>query len=579
MLIALSKLLRWALRQFVWFAVIVVILLAGIPLQEQVGKFRNERLLLEQMDSVQAGLPERLTEFVQGTNASYTALRQQALNKNVELLAQQIEGLKSTVAAKAAERDELSSPLNHLNPEKQVARVMVTAELEASRQGLNYAEMIYRNAKERVDNETKVQHTAEQCEALRQTHERLYNAYQTSAVNVDVQQRYVDSIGLIDSYGAPLASSSPRELLAARKNEHATALTENNNASLDYKRCLASLDAVKATLNTIGSPPAYTLAITRIDSEHADLRRETDELRAKVDGHWVKRYIYEPVVTVLPTAVAILASVMLVPLFLKFALYFALAPLVASRRPICFQPHATPPAETEALPSSVSVKVSIAPDEELLVTSAFFHSASDSSKVSSKLFLDWRYPLSSLASGLYSLTAVGTESESLVELSSGNEALDELSILTVREGESICLRPRNLVGVIHPKATRVRVTRHWRLGTLQAWLSLQLRYFVFHGPSKLIVRGCRGVHLAPAEGGRAVEKQVVLGFSSNLNYSSSRTETFLSYLQGDKGLLRDHFSGQGYYVYESMPHPTRRSGILGRGLEGVSDALLKVVGL
>ncbi|MCK7502947.1 MAG: hypothetical protein MZV70_01815 [Desulfobacterales bacterium] len=30
----------------------------------------------------------------------------------------------------------------------------------------------------------------------------------------------------------------------------------------------------------------------------------------------------------------------------------------------------------------------------------------------------------------------------------------------------------------------MQITRHWRLGSLSAWLTLQLRYIVFHGPAK-----------------------------------------------------------------------------------------------
>jgi hypothetical protein len=49
---------------------------------------------------------------------------------------------------------------------------------------------------------------------------------------------------------------------------------------------------------------------------------------------------------------------------------------------------------------------------------------------------------------------------------------------------------------------------------------------------------------------------------------------------GMRGLFNDNFSGgPGFYVYEEMPNFGRKSGITGRGLEGLTDGLLKVLGI
>jgi hypothetical protein len=49
---------------------------------------------------------------------------------------------------------------------------------------------------------------------------------------------------------------------------------------------------------------------------------------------------------------------------------------------------------------------------------------------------------------------------------------------------------------------------------------------------------------------------------------------------GKQELLNDNFSGTpGFYVYEEMPHAGKRTGITGRGLEGLTDSLLKVFGV
>jgi len=141
-------------------------------------------------------------------------------------------------------------------------------------------------------------------------------------------------------------------------------------------------------------------------------------------------------------------------------------------------------------------------------------------------------------------------------------------------------QPHRLIGVVQPQAQPLKITRHWRLGTLNAWLTLQLRYLVFHGPATLVVKGCRGVRVERADQGRSINQAATIGFSANLAYSTLRCETFGAYLMGRQELFNDHFGGgPGFYVYEEMPHGGARTGLFGRGLEGFSDSVLKVLGV
>jgi hypothetical protein len=103
---------------------------------------------------------------------------------------------------------------------------------------------------------------------------------------------------------------------------------------------------------------------------------------------------------------------------------------------------------------------------------------------------------------------------------------------------------------------------------------------VFHGPATLILKGCRGVRIQAADGERAIEQTATIGFSANLNYGTTRTETFRPYLFGDSELLLDCFSGRdGIYIYEEMPTSSEPAGVNGRRIGGTLDALMKVVGL
>lgn len=72
-----------------------------------------------------------------------------------------------------------------------------------------------------------------------------------------------------------------------------------------------------------------------------------------------------------------------------------------------------------------------------------------------------------------------------------------------------------------------------------------------------------------------------MGFSANSKYSTTRCETFNAYMTGKQALLNDNFAGQsGFYMYEEMPmSSSRKSGVIGRGIEGFFDSFLKVFGI
>jgi hypothetical protein len=125
----------------------------------------------------------------------------------------------------------------------------------------------------------------------------------------------------------------------------------------------------------------------------------------------------------------------------------------------------------------------------------------------------------------------------------------------------------------------VLITSRWSFG-LTAWITLQFRYLLFHGPGKLIVSGCRGIRQESAGTGRSVDQTATIGFSANLDYVPRRSATFGAYALGINGLFDDGFAGgPGIYVYEEMPYYGKRSGLTGRGLEGVTDLLFRAFGL
>jgi hypothetical protein len=286
----------------------------------------------------------------------------------------------------------------------------------------------------------------------------------------------------------------------------------------------------------------------------------------------------------LPAALWILVGVILAPILIKAFLYFALAPLAGRLPPIRILPDGEARDISATGRSAVSLPLEVRPGEEILVHADFLQSSSQPARKQTQWFLNAHLPFTSVASGMFILTRIRpeTDAETRVVVSSQNDAFGEVGAIRIPERAAMVVQPRSLAGVVKRVGPPVSITRHWRLGSLHAWLTLQLRYLAFHGPCTLILKGCRGVRAERPDAGRPrlINQAATLGFSANLDYRNTRCETFVSYLRGKEALFNDLFAGgPGIFVYEEMPAGGRRAGIVGRGLEGVLDALLKAFGI
>ena len=285
----------------------------------------------------------------------------------------------------------------------------------------------------------------------------------------------------------------------------------------------------------------------------------------------------------LPTALWILVGIVLTPVAIKAVFYYGLAPLAARFPPIRLfeKVDASIP---EARDSDVSLPFDIADGFEILVHPDYLQSSGQPAMKRTQWLLNRSLPFSSIASGMFFLTRIrpADGQTTRVIVSSQNDAFGEIGAIHLPVGASMVVQPRSLAGVVKRLDSPVRITRHWRVSSLHAWLTLQLRFLVFHGPCDLILKGCRGVRAeAPdAERPRMINQSSTIGFSANLEYQNTRCETFISYLRGKEDLFNDLFGGeQGLFVYEEMPAGGRKTGLTGRGLEGLVDASLKVFGI
>lgn len=376
-----------------------------------------------------------------------------------------------------------------------------------------------------------------------------------------------------------LATYQQMKALEAQQRE----LTEAAREA--HQRC----DTLTLVMNEKARVAAYIApfdpASSPADQALRELGDEQARLQAYAQGHWLRQAV-DTAQQVLPVALWVLAGIIVTPIAIKLVFYFVLAPLAARRPPLCLLPGSgggvrVPPGGRV---SAVSQSIVLGPGEEMLVHPQYLQSAALGAPKSTRWLLSWAMPFTSLASGLFALTRVLPHEAEPVVVSSTRDPLSEVGLIELPADSALALQPRNLIGLVQRQAGPPRITRHWRLGHLHSWFTLQLRYVVFHGPAILLVKGCRGVRVEAPQAGRAINQALTMGFSANLRYATTRCETFAAYWMGQQELFNDRFAqpqdgGSGFYVYEEMIHPQRKTGVTGRGLEGLTDALLKAFGV
>jgi len=311
------------------------------------------------------------------------------------------------------------------------------------------------------------------------------------------------------------------------------------------------------------------------DALEGRYNEQVSELRILRDS---KSWLVTAIKAVLPTALLVLAGLILLPIGVKLVSYYVIAPLASRRFGIRLMPAASGDVSL-ASPSAALQRIELDADSELLIDPALLRSSPDDAAKRTRPLLDWSMPLTCLISRLYLLTRIRASKRGIVAIGSGEDDLGEVAIIEIGESASLVLQPRCLVGLVQRIDRPLRISRHWRL-SLGCWLTLQLRYLVFHGPARLIVRGRRGVALDSARAGAAVNQSSTLGFSANLDYRVTRCETYFAYHSGKQELFNDSFrAGDGYYVHEIHPKASGSALLPGRGIEGLLNSVLKIFGI
>lgn len=561
----LQLLVFWVFRNFLVFLVILGILLAAVFLQKEFTAWSSLAADISKLESEQRNLGDGL----QKAKADASSRIEKLKNVPASVLSARIASLAKEIEGKELERQNFgglpSLLIGNAIESGIAARLKRDLEIELLKQERDYLVVLL----------SAVSQPAE-LEELRSKHDA---AYAELKKNKDEQFRLKKSHPFL-----VLVPSTAQYNQLKKLNEESRQLEQKNWIAFeDYKR---KEDLVKRVKD---SPRRFEIREDQIDVIVRPLNSAIDDRKKLIRDNWISK-ISQPIINVVHVALLILLAVILTPLVIKVLFYFVFAPLASRRPPICILPGAsgevTPQSEgmanspDQARFTSVSQKLILTKDEVLLIHPEYLQSSPLASKIDTKWLLDWSLPLSSLVSGMVALSRVRCDETTTIVVSPIRDALSEVGVLVLEDGHAMVFQPRSLVGVVYPKDAPLRITKHWRLASLHAWLTLQLRYVVFHGPSRLIVKGCRGARIEAANNGRRINQAGTMGFSANLLYSTTRCETFAPYLMGEQELLQDSFTGaSGYYVYEETPNFGRKPGLAGRGLEGVFDSLLKVFGL
>ncbi|MDI3293932.1 hypothetical protein [Janthinobacterium tructae] len=560
----LTALLRFLLRHALQFALFIVILLAGRLLLAEWRAYSAGseavaalRLAADGADQHGAGLAAAATARINALQKT----SQTAIATRLQQVQAQLTALR---ARQQASLFTLPLPDTHtlaLHAQEEAAR---RVEIEVLAQEARYLSALQAAVKGE-----DARHT------LARLHAEHVSAY--AALQHNLAQRW--QLEAQHPVAAHLPGSDAYAQLSQLEAEGQRLRAINLQA---YRAWLAQ----RARTNNAARPAPFAIDNAALAGALAPVQAAIATSEAQLARNWIARW-RAPVLEVVPTAALLVLSAIFLPVAIKAFFYFVLAPLAARLPPLSIARELQAgdaslplPPQDESRISAVSQALLLQPGQQMLIHPAYLQSSPVSSTKRTQWLLDWRFPFTSLAAGMVALTRLHSDVPASVTISASDDPLLEIAVVHLPAGSALVFQPRGLVGLICDANQPLAISSHWRLGSLHAWLTLQLRFIVFRGPVTLIVRGCRGVRLERAGQGRAISQSATLGFSTDVLYSTMRSETFLPYLRGQQALLNDRFDGDnGVYLYEETPRHGKQPGKVGSWFEGFSDAILKVFGI
>lgn len=560
----LTAILRFLLRHALQFALFIVILLAGRLLLAEWRAYSAGSEAVAALRLAADGADQHGAGLAAAATARINALQKTSQTAIAARLAQVQAQLTALRARQQPSLFTLPLPDTHtlaLHAQEEAAR---RVEIEVLAQEARYLSALQAAVKGE-----DARHT------LARLHAEHVSAYAALQHNL-AQRRQLEA-------QHPVAAQLPGNDAYAQLSQLEAEGQRLRAINLQAYRAWA---AQRARTNNAARPAPFAIDNAALAGALAPVQAAITAGEAQLARNWIARW-RAPVLDVVPTAALLVLSAILLPVAIKAFFYFVLAPLAARLPPLSIARELQASDASLPLPprgasriSAVSQALLLQPGQQMLIHPAYLQSSPVSSTKRTQWLLDWRFPFTSLAAGMVALTRLHSDVPASVTISASDDPLLEIAVVHLPAGSALVFQPRGLVGLICDANQPLAISSHWRLGSLHAWLTLQLRFIVFRGPVTLIVRGCRGVRLERAGQGRAISQSATLGFSTDVLYSTMRSETFLPYLRGQQALLNDRFDGdQGVYLYEETPRHGKQPGKVGSWFEGFSDAILKVFGI
>lgn len=93
------------------------------------------------------------------------------------------------------------------------------------------------------------------------------------------------------------------------------------------------------------------------------------------------------------------------------------------------------------------------------------------------------------------------------------------------------------------------------------------------------MQGKEGVYVQGAGDGRSIDGRLTLGFDKAVLHGIAPSLGFGAYRRGERGLFMDRFSGGGSYIYQAQQSFPPKGQFWARGIKGLWDVALSVLGI
>jgi hypothetical protein len=339
----------------------------------------------------------------------------------------------------------------------------------------------------------------------------------------------------------------------------------------------ARINFLRRAEQAANEPVSFIVDQATIDARRAMLRSYVEELETWLDKNWLEQ-LMSLVKTQLLYALWVVLLAILTPLLFRAAIWIG-AGMGRHLSGITLFPDSNP--DILVTDSSKNCRVDLTVGTELLLPIGYPLGKLDGLECDTqpiRLFLS--KPLISMASGMYLLDRVITQTGGTAMLTvPENDPSASLSVVELREGSCLVLRPRYILGVIQDCGRPLTITGHYRIFSSASWLTGQFRYIVFHGPGKLILKGGHKVIVEPVQSGLESNRHLTIGYTANLKYSAIRRSGFWSFVFGYSYLGGERFAGQSGVVLSSATAITAQVNRSAKGLPPWLDSIRNVLGL